>query len=204
MDIALLKEQYNWIKEKQRQETCVVVFKKASTSEEIIVKSPVSVVPMHQAMRRRPLERQLSVQEVQSDIFQDQGNSLWRTHLGLHRNGCAVSGVGSYHNQDPFAIQSNLFRESSLESTESSEKLTSDPEELDGSVSLGSSTSGLEAGDSKPSRKYSAPSVLSRQSSLVRSRPTQALSTARHYPFPQLKCPRKSEAAMRLGMYSSF
>ncbi|XP_062377759.1 uncharacterized protein C9orf152-like [Sardina pilchardus] len=200
MDIALLKEQYNWIKEKQRQETRVVVFKKASTNEEIIGKSPVSVVPMHQEMRRRPLQRQLSMQEAQSDIFQDQGNSLWRTHLGLHRNGCTAS----YHNQDPIAIQSNLFRDSSLESTESSEKLTSDPEELEGSVSLGSSTSGQEAEDGKPTRQFSAPSVLSRRSSLIRSRPAQAPSTARHYPFPQLKCPRKSEAARRLGMYASF
>ena len=181
-------------------------FLTASNNEETVGKSPVSVVPMHQEVRRRPLQRQLSLREAQSDIFQDQGNSLWRTHLGLHRNSCTVDGAGSgsYHDQDPSAIQSTLFRDSSSESTESSEKLTCDPEEPEGSVRLGSSTSGQEEGDGKFSRKFSAPSVLSRQLSLVRHLPSPAHSTTRHYPFPQVKCPRKSEAARRLGMYSSF
>lgn len=179
-------------------------FLPASTSEEFARKSPVSVVPMHREMSRTPLERQLSVSEDHSDFFIDHGSSLWRTHLGLHRESNTVFGAGSCHKQYSSAIQNSLFRDSSLESTESSDKLTSDLEELDSSVSLGSSASAQEMEDNKPSRKFSAPSVLSRQSSLVRRHPSQIHSTAGHYPFPHLKCPRKSEAARRLGMYSSF
>lgn len=204
MDIALLEKQYNWNKEKQKKETRVVVFKTASTNEELARKSLVNVVPMHREINRRSLQRQLSISEDHSDFFMDHGSSLWRTHLGLHREGTTVFGDGSCHKQYSSVIPNSLFRDSSLESTESSDKLTSDPEELDSSMSLGSSASAQEMEDHKPSRKFSAPSVLSSQPSLVRRHPSQTHSTARHYPFPQLKGPRKSEAARRLGMYTSF
>ncbi|KAL2085244.1 hypothetical protein ACEWY4_018564 [Coilia grayii] len=263
MDIALLKEQYNCIKEKQRQETRVVVFKKASSYEEAVEQSPVTVVPMRQEVKRAPLKRQLS--EVHSDIFQNHSGSVWRTHLGLHRKGCcAVNGVGGalYSNQVLPTTPSTLLRDSSLESTGSSEKLASDCEESEGPVGIGSSsirgqeegsssirgqreegdsstrgqteegdsstrgqteegssstrgqteegdssTRVQEEGSSSCPRKGagSARPVLRRQWSLCSHRPSQPPPpTVCYYPFPQLKCPRKSEAARRLGMYSSF
>lgn len=51
MDIALLKEQYNWIKEKQRQETRVVVFKNGkyrvlSSCEEVVAWTRAEILPI--------------------------------------------------------------------------------------------------------------------------------------------------------------
>lgn len=58
--------------------------------------------------------------------------------------------------------------------------------------------------NSVDSRKFSEPAVLSRRLSSSSSRSTLYTTSACHYPFPQLKSPRKSEAACKLGLYSSF
>ncbi|KAG7488648.1 hypothetical protein MATL_G00037100 [Megalops atlanticus] len=88
MDIALLKEQYNWIKEKQKLQTRVVLFKKAPDNEEICGKALVNMVPVSQEVRNpKAFEEQMPVKEIQFNFVDDLDNdkSPWRTHLGIHR-----------------------------------------------------------------------------------------------------------------------
>ncbi|KAJ8418807.1 hypothetical protein AAFF_G00003060 [Aldrovandia affinis] len=98
MDIARLKEQYLWIKEKQMHQTRVVLFQKAPSNEEICGKSLVNMVPVNQEMRNtKAFEEQLPVKEIQYNFLADLDNDKtpWRTHLGIHRMTHAGSRIKS-------------------------------------------------------------------------------------------------------------
>ncbi|XP_076827393.1 uncharacterized protein LOC143474019 isoform X2 [Brachyhypopomus gauderio] len=205
MDIALLKDQYNSIRDKQKRETRVIYFKNGS-KQEITDKSLVSMVPMQQV--KHSLKRQEALQEIHFDFVRDPDSAPWRTHLGMYRRTCpAVDATRLQHAQlktstgDSTSSGSDGNAERSGEIMDSSDLLSEDCEEDVGSQ-------GLCKNDQKDNgsgsiRKSSAPEVLSRQLSCG-SNPSSPASASYHYPFPQLKCPRKSEAACKLGLYSSF
>ncbi|XP_030625819.1 uncharacterized protein C9orf152-like [Chanos chanos] len=207
MDIALLKEQYNWIKEKQRNETRVVMFKKAaSNKEEISGKSLISVVPMCQS--NESVVRHKPSREVEFDFVRDPERAPWRTHLGLHRMASTNNCIELQQQPDNVAANQNSAQIDSLSSdrsesnTDSSDKLSLSSEDPKSDYSLESRTE--ENPDPTSSRKLSAPAVLSRQRSFGGYKASHIPMSPIHYPFPHLKCPKKSEAARRLGMYSSF
>ncbi|XP_072534991.1 uncharacterized protein [Salminus brasiliensis] len=203
MDIALLKEQYNSNRDKQKLETRVIYFRKAaSNNEEISGKALVNVVPMRQA--RRSLMRQASVQDTRFDFVRDPDCSPWRTHLGMYRRTCAAVDANQLQHTkvktstgDSASSASVGNGERSVEVTDSSGHLSEECEEVDGDKWHKDSSS-------EESRKFSAPEILSRRLSSGSSRSNHSTSSSYHYPFPQLKSPRKSEAACRLGLYSSF
>ncbi|MCI4374101.1 hypothetical protein PGIGA_G00002160 [Pangasianodon gigas] len=206
MDIALLKEQYNSIKDKQKRQTRVICFAKApSTNEEISGKSLVNVVPMRQA--RHALMRQASVQEPQFDFVRDPDNATWRTHLGMYRRTCSIPDTNqsqpSNHKTSTGDSTSTSTDNAvhSVEVTDSSDQLSEDCEGYGNTHHLGNIVQ-IDCG-SEGFRKFSAPAVLSRQLSCGSYRSTHP-PVSQFYPFPQLKCPKKSEAARRLGLYSSF
>uniref|UniRef100_A0A8C7LEZ3 Uncharacterized protein n=1 Tax=Oncorhynchus kisutch TaxID=8019 RepID=A0A8C7LEZ3_ONCKI len=137
MDIALLTEQYNLTKEKQKRQTLVVLFRQGRHRFTRVVRE-----------------------------------------LGTHPTGVAFSRT--------------LTCLSDIEKV-LGDSISIHPVEL--------STSNSSSG----SRKFSAPAILSRQLSFGGQRPPLLSSCPHHhYPFPQRKGPKKSEAARRLGMYSSF
>ncbi|XP_051543460.1 uncharacterized protein C9orf152-like [Myxocyprinus asiaticus] len=186
MDIALLKEQYNTIKDKQRRETRVVCFTKEVNHEEISGKNLVDIVPVCQA-KHSPLT-EASVLETQFGFVEDPESGPWHTHLDVYRMTHATNGIEHSNHT------SNRSRDLTAE--------TASTEDSDGNHHLKNST--LNNCITLNSRKLSAPAVLSRQLSFgsYRSCPTPA--TSRYYPFPQMKCPKKSETARRLGLYSSI
>uniref|UniRef100_A0A4W5PW50 TBC1 domain-containing protein n=1 Tax=Hucho hucho TaxID=62062 RepID=A0A4W5PW50_9TELE len=76
-DIALLREQYNCTKEKQK--TRVVLFR-----QEISGKALVNMVPVNQEMKSTH-ERKWSVSEAEIDFVRHLETTPWYTHLGIHR-----------------------------------------------------------------------------------------------------------------------
>ncbi|KAK7123293.1 hypothetical protein R3I93_021642 [Phoxinus phoxinus] len=80
MDIALLKEQYNSIRDEQRRQTHVLCFKTAQYSEEINSEHPVFQV------------KRSSTQAQVSEFAVDCAGGQWRTHLDAHRLTHTTSG----------------------------------------------------------------------------------------------------------------
>ncbi|KAM9488466.1 uncharacterized protein C9orf152-like isoform 1-T2 [Clarias gariepinus] len=206
MDIALLQEQYNSIREKQKRETRVICFAKASsTNEEISGKSLVNVVPMRQI--RHALTRQDSVQEPLFDFVRDPDNATWRTHLGMYRRTYSITDtkqaqLGNHKTSigDSTSISTDNTVHS-VEVTDSSDQLSEDCEGYGNRHHLSKKVQ--EDCGSDGFRKFSAPAALTRQLSSGSYQSTHT-PVSPYYPFPQIKCPRKSEAARRLGLYSSF
>ncbi|XP_038852865.1 uncharacterized protein LOC120050352 [Salvelinus namaycush] len=196
MDIALLTEQYNLTKEKQKRQTLVVLFRQVSTdAAEISGQALVNVVPINQEMKSKH-ERKRSVSESENDFVGDLERAPWRKPLDIHRQ---TNVIITPHTNPTITGSNSSFTSLSEDFPEtSSEKVLGDSISIH-SVEL--STSNSRSG----SRKFSAPAILSRQLSFGGQRPPLLSSCPHHhYPFPQRKGPKKSEAARRLGMYSSF
>ncbi|XP_046880351.1 uncharacterized protein C9orf152-like [Hypomesus transpacificus] len=215
MDIALLREQYRCTREKQKRQTQVVLFRQAPVVETDGC-SMVSVVPFsHGSGEDSPERWGLPNQDSQppSSVHMEKGP--WHSHLGMHRRTCLVNNapmpqttfnpscpsvVSSTPCSSPSPLSEGQSRGSAGELTPSGASTSGSSEELDSGVSGGSS------------RKSSAPAVLSRQLSFgshhSRGGGAHPLgpssSSPHHYPFPQRKTLTKSEAAKRLGLYSSF
>ncbi|KAM9416740.1 uncharacterized protein ACWYII_023192 [Salvelinus alpinus] len=192
MDIALLTEQYNLTKEKQKRQTLVVLFRQVSTdAAEISGQALVNVVPINQEMKSKH-ERKRLVSESENDFVGDLERAPWSKPLGIHRQ---TNVIITPHTNPTITGSNSSF--TSL-SEDFPEKVLGDSISIH-SVEL--STSNSRSG----SRKFSAPAILSRQLSFGGQRPPLLSSCPHHhYPFPQRKGPKKSEAARRLGMYSSF
>lgn len=146
----------------------------AAQNSEEMNKTLVDVVPV---CLRSPAT---SVQETLVEFVVDSAGGLWRTHLDVHR---------LTHTAEVSEHRNHVSSEDSRTSSES-ERLPED------------SNHHLKNSSALNSRKMSAPAVLSRQMSFGSYRSTPAGS--KYYPFPQKKCPRKSETARRLGLYASF
>ncbi|XP_062335581.1 uncharacterized protein C9orf152-like [Osmerus eperlanus] len=197
MDITLLREQYRCTREKQKRQTQVVLFRQAPVVETDGC-SMVSVVPFSQGSGEDSTERWgLPNQDSQSPSSVDMEKGPWHSHLGMHRRTCVVSSTPC---SSPSPLSEGQSRGSAGELTPSGASTSGSSEELDSGVSGGSS------------RKSSAPAVLSRQLSFGShhsrgggAHPLGPSSASpHHYPFPQRKTLTKSEAAKRLGLYSSF
>ncbi|KAK1171984.1 hypothetical protein AOXY_G4447 [Acipenser oxyrinchus oxyrinchus] len=167
----------------------------------------VSVVSISQNVRKaKAFEVEMPFKEIQFNFpgnLQDYA-SPWHTHLGLYRN-------------TQTERRNTGTAEESAKTMDSGEQPspTADPS-LPQDISLscqqaaytseGASQSDVpdRMGDSlthRP-RKLSTPAIQTGQQSLVAYKPpssTKLLS----YPFPQKKCPKKSEAARRLGLYAA-
>ncbi|KAK2870500.1 hypothetical protein QQF64_021519 [Cirrhinus molitorella] len=177
MDIELLKEQYNSIREKQRRQTHVICFRKAQNDEEMSGRNLVDLVPVCQ-IQRSPSTK---TPETPLEFVVDSESCLWRSHLDMHR---------TKHTPD----ETEHRNENSEWSTEAS-STSSESERLSDDSNPGEP-------HLKSSRKFSAPAVLSRQLSFGSYRSTP--SGSKYYPFPQRKSLRKSETARKLGLYASL
>lgn len=154
---------------------------------------------------RHTLMRQASVQEPQFDFVRDPDNATWRTHLGMYRRTYSIpdtnqSQTGNYKTStgDSTSTDNTVH---SVEVTDLSDQLSEDCEGYDNRHHLHNKVQ--EDCESECFRKFSGPAVLTRQLSCGSYRSTHTPPSP-YYPFPQFKCPRKSEAACKLGLYSSF
>ncbi|KFQ99545.1 Uncharacterized protein C9orf152, partial [Nipponia nippon] len=88
MDVSLLEEQYDHIKQKQKLQSHIIVFK-TGENESVLPESMVNAVLINKKVRRsksfteRVPVRKVRLEATSSGTVQD--NSLWRTHLGIHR-----------------------------------------------------------------------------------------------------------------------
>lgn len=177
----------------------------SSTNEEISGKSLVNMVPMRQV--RHALMRQASVQEPQFDFVRDPDNATWRTHLGMYRRTYSIPATNQSQPRNHKTSTGDSTSTStdntvhSVDITDINDKLSEDCEGFDSRYNV--SNKAQEDCGFEGFRKFSAPAVLSRQLSCGSYRSTHTPASP-YYPFPHLKCPRKSEAARRLGLYSSF
>lgn len=214
MDIELLREQYRCTREKQKRETQVVLFKQAPVLD-TGGDSLVSVVPVIQRKGGSPERCGALPGDPQFPSSTHLERGPWHTHLGMHRRTCLANGVPTAphtcHPCTPSAASSTPCSSRSPSLSDDHSQGSVGELTPSGASTPGSSVeldSGLSEGSN---RKFSAPAVLSRQLSFGGQHHrgglhplTLSCSAPHHYPFPQRKTLRKSEAAKRLGMYSSF
>uniref|UniRef100_A0A8C4SAF7 TBC1 domain-containing protein n=1 Tax=Erpetoichthys calabaricus TaxID=27687 RepID=A0A8C4SAF7_ERPCA len=150
----------------------------------------VSMVPVnHEVRKPEAFDDQIPVKEIQLDP-QDYKTS-WHTHLGIYRKAQAKSqklyDVSSLSNVERDIVN----QESSADKDLSSVREISTSDKQHDFVTF-------------VPRKFSASGSLSRQLSIVSYKPPASSSKLCYYPFPQRKCPKKSEAARRLGLYATY
>ncbi|XP_061096920.1 uncharacterized protein C9orf152-like [Conger conger] len=196
MDIALLKEQYNCNKRKQMLQTRVVLFKKAPNNEEICGKSLVNMIPVNQEVKYpKVFEENFPVREIKFNFVDDldSDKTPWRTHLGIHRMTSVTGNLLKTSDTMASTTTSNPSsnQDLTLESTESKEVDSIASENLNGCQFL----------DSGGRSEQVTPA--SRNLSSSWSECSLPSVSSHYYPFPQRKCPKKSEAARKLGMYSA-
>ncbi|KAM8822666.1 uncharacterized protein AB9W97_004981 [Spinachia spinachia] len=204
MDVSLLREQYRCNREEQRRHVLLRTVSEAVTQGVELPWEPLRGMP--------PV--------VTFDPNPATCGDPWRVNLDLHRHG--RPGVTAESSPETTRTDSSLRRSSS------SSESCSITDEVNADGSKGEpDQSGGSRGDHPPgSDESSAPSSilledLKEEASVLRTsckapalRFTRQLSLGgvdssngvhqNHHPFPNRKTPRISEAAKRLGMYSSF
>ncbi|KAM9573534.1 LOW QUALITY PROTEIN: uncharacterized protein C9orf152 homolog [Guaruba guarouba] len=87
MDVSFLEEQYDHIKQKQKLQSHVIVFK-TGEHESVIPESMVNTVIINKKVRSKSFTEHVPVRKVRLEMTSSgntQDNSLWHTHLGIHR-----------------------------------------------------------------------------------------------------------------------
>ncbi|XP_005150086.3 uncharacterized protein C9orf152 homolog [Melopsittacus undulatus] len=216
MDVSFLEEQYDHIKQKQKLQSHVIIFK-TGEHESVIPKSMVNTVIINKKVRSKSFTEHVPVRKVRLEMTSSgntQDNSLWHTHLGIHRLVQApyegvIQDVSHCKNGPCNFDKQRLISQGN--STLQSKELEG-ANELSAPSQLGSSsmlnTFSKENGSSisstcpKPSPKSATSAVWTHQ----HISPTKCMSACNKlnfYPFPNKKGPRVSEAAKRLGLYVS-
>ncbi|OCT75474.1 uncharacterized protein C9orf152 [Xenopus laevis] len=203
MDISRLEEQYHCIKQKQKQQTHIIVFK-AGESELISGEPMLNTVAVNEVIRKqKSFEEQIPVKDVMLEVpdksYLKESDGSWHAHLNIHRmvqldcqfgiqNGSVnkVRAINFENKRPPFnrmvscdTVSNNHKERRSLERNGRSSSVDSPH---------GSSYS-------KCSLQHTVPASWA---SLKLSSPSDKLT---YYPFPQKKNPRISETARKLGLY---
>ncbi|XP_007909847.1 uncharacterized protein LOC103190767 isoform X2 [Callorhinchus milii] len=230
MDINVLQEHYDSIRKRQREQHCITFRSvKSKPASGAFLDLQIKTVTVNCTVRKqKAFVEQLPVKRVtlelpKKDYMQD-NYTPWRTHLDLHR-------VVQAQDCKCHKFQSNgKVKEAKENNVNSKIGLTGGnfppdqkvfPGSLDHTIPNGEATAymtfrpdELEKSNHsfnkhnhcvpKINKRYSLPSershILASKDGLV----TRAPSSLRldYYPFPQLKPPRKSDAAKSLGLYA--
>nr|XP_033787593.1 uncharacterized protein C9orf152 homolog [Geotrypetes seraphini] len=203
MDVSLLEEQYSCIKEKQKLQTHIIVYKTGENNP-IPRESLVSTIALNKRSQKlKALQGHIPVRgvtlEVSSNCNPQDQNATWHTHLDVHR---LMQVDNTSHNNTELAINTGIrFDTESDKPAAPSELSTEAKSELTDSWRL-SNSSTKESQIMFPSiqRKASLRSITpTTWSSHI---PTKIISVSnKYYPFPQKKTPKISEVARRLGLY---
>nr|XP_056713874.1 uncharacterized protein C9orf152 homolog [Euleptes europaea] len=209
MDVSLLEEQYGCLKQKQKLQTHIIVFK--TGERETVPEGPVvSTVLVNKKTRKaKAFKEHIPIRAVSLGLpcsGNIQESSPWRIHLGIHRL------VEGEHGKAPWDRQVHTNSETTLqeESTTSSEELLTGSEQSVESVSKEGNSSPAEKSESSnptgctdaPVASVTSPVWTHSEISISKLAPATS-SKLTYYPFPQKKTPRISEAARRLGLYVS-
>ncbi|XP_063003476.1 uncharacterized protein C9orf152 homolog [Elgaria multicarinata webbii] len=201
MDVSILEEQYDCLKQKQKLQTHVIVFKTV-VNETFPKESMISTVLINKKMRKaKAFEEGLPIREVSLELpcsESIQESSPWRIHLGIHRLAQREQQKG------PCVVIQNKNEEISTESKILSQKesVMSCKESI-GLHSKQEKSSPDEKTDSSNSPLPSVTSPVWTHSQISASKLVLTSSKLPYYPFPQKKTPKISEAARRLGLYVS-
>ncbi|KAM9307619.1 uncharacterized protein C9orf152 homolog [Gastrophryne carolinensis] len=208
MDISRLEEQYYGMKQKQKLQTHIIVFK-AGENKLISGDPVVNTVPVNErVLKQKPFKEQLPVKEVTLELldknYLKDRYGTWHAHLNIHR--MVQMDCQTLHNADDKTsplhkdIDKSILFTRLLSSEEQPKKnLEHITEEVE--------TKGL-------NERRNSVNNLYRRSSLKHpvttswghyQSPTSKASSPTEklyfYPFPQKKNPRISETARRLGLY---
>ncbi|KAM6141523.1 uncharacterized protein C9orf152 homolog [Phoenicopterus ruber ruber] len=217
MDISLLEEQYDHMKQKQKLQSHIIVFK-TGECESVLPESMVNAVLINKKVRRSksftecvPV-RKVRLETTSSGNVQD--NSLWRTHLGIHRTVQApCQGVPwdlshcknrpcSFDNQRLIAKGNGTLQHKELEGSSELSALS----QLRSLSMLDSFSkengSNISSTCQKPPLKSATSAVWTHQH-ISSTKCMPACNKLNFYPFPNKKGPRISEAARKLGLYVS-
>lgn len=216
MDVSFLEEQYDHIKQKQKLQSHVIVFK-TGEHESVIPESMVNAVIINKKVRSKSFTEHVPVRKVRLEMTSSgnaQDNSLWHTHLGIHRLVQATcqgatqdvshckNGPCSFDKQRLISQKNGTLQAKELE----------EARELSALSQLGSSSvlnnfskengSSISSTCPKPPLKSPTSAVWTHQR-ISSTKCMPACNKLNFYPFPNKKGPRISEAAKRLGLYVS-
>uniref|UniRef100_A0A8D0C6N2 TBC1 domain-containing protein n=1 Tax=Salvator merianae TaxID=96440 RepID=A0A8D0C6N2_SALMN len=205
MDVSVLEEQYNCLKEKQKLQTHIIVFKPGG-NETVPKESMVNAVLINKKMRTaKALQEGIPIREVSLELpcsENIQENSPWRIHLGIHRLAQGEPQKSLYNGQIKNE-QTNSKLLSQEESMTPCEELLEGCEESNESQSKQENLITAEKTNNSNLAFTSVSSLVWTQSQTSASKLTPASCKLPYYPFPQKKTPKISEAARRLGLYVS-
>nr|DBA25066.1 TPA: hypothetical protein GDO54_012639 [Pyxicephalus adspersus] len=206
MDISRLEQQYYGIKQKQKLQTHIIVFK--AGENELISRDPIlNTVPVNKKVPKpKPFKEQIPVKEVALELMDNNyikaRNGTWHAHLNIHRMvqtdcHCTFSEETAEHNKDiDKSLLFNRLLISEQQPSNNYKDITGERE-----------SSGLTEDNKSVHNLY-------RKSSLQHpmltswghyqfpsSKPSSPTEKLFFYPFPQKKNPRISETARKLGLY---
>ncbi|CAM5094551.1 unnamed protein product [Eretmochelys imbricata] len=219
MDVSLLEEQYDCIKQKQKLQTHIIVFK-TGENQPVPGESMVNGILINKKIRKpKEFKEHIPVRKVTLDLTSNgnvQDSSPWRTHLGIHRLLQAEcqkvpSDLAHWKNEqisfdnERLTVKENVMLpyEKTLTASEHS---TVSLDELGNSSMLNSPTeensNSISGICQKPPLKSVSSAIWTHQQ-ISSTKCTPISSKLSYYPFPRKKTPRISEAAKRLGLYVS-
>ncbi|XP_048178197.1 uncharacterized protein C9orf152 homolog [Corvus hawaiiensis] len=217
MDVSVLEEQYDHIKQKQKLQPHIIVYKTGG-HESILPESMVNPVLINKKVKRSKSYRgdvpvrKVTLEATNSGDSED--NLLWRVHLGTHRLGQGP-GQGdswdlSHCNKAPWSFDNQRLISKGNDTLKTKEY--EGASELSELRQLGSSSvlnspreengCNISSSCQKPPLK-SATAALWAHQQISATKCMPACNKMNFYPFPNRKGPRISEAARRLGLYVS-
>ncbi|KAM3928824.1 uncharacterized protein C9orf152 homolog [Leptodactylus fuscus] len=206
MDIHRLEEQYNGMKQKQKLQTHIIVFK--SGDKDLILREPdVNTVQVNERVRKcTAFKDQIPVKEVSLELsdknYLKERNGTWHAHLNIHR----MVQLSSHptpranlpdHDKD---INKTILFERLLNSQSQPIDVPAPSTKIMEMKELNGDHQCISIFRRKSSLKNPIPSSWS-QYPFLNSKPTSPTEKLVYYPFPQKKNPRISEAARKLGLY---
>ncbi|XP_056340178.1 uncharacterized protein C9orf152 homolog [Oenanthe melanoleuca] len=215
MDVSVLEEQYDHIKQKQKLQPHIIVYKTGG-HESVLPESIVNPVLINKKVKRsKSCRGDVPVRKVTLETI-SRGDSeddlLWRIHLGTHRLGQAPGQGDSWDLSQcipwSFDNQRLISKGNSTAETEKSAGAgeLSELRQLGSSSVLNSLSKengcNIPSSCQKPPLKPATAALWPHQQiSATKCMPT--CNKLNFYPFPNRKGPRISEAARRLGLYVS-
>ncbi|XP_072781404.1 uncharacterized protein C9orf152 homolog [Taeniopygia guttata] len=217
MDVSTLEEQYDHIKQKQKLQPHIIVYKTGG-HESPLPESMINPVLINKKVKRsKSCRGDVPVRKVPLATMNGGGSEddlLWRVHLGRHRLGQALGQGDSWHlshcNSPPWSFDSQRLISKGNDTPQTEEPAgASEMSELGqlGSASVLNSLSNendcnISSSCQKPPLK-SPTAALWAQQQISATKCMPACNKLNFYPFPNRKGPRISEAARRLGLYVS-
>ncbi|XP_053840243.1 uncharacterized protein C9orf152 homolog [Vidua macroura] len=217
MDVSMLEEQYDHIKQKQKLQPHIILYKTGG-HDSLLPESMINPVLINKKVKRsKSCRGDVPVRKVTLETMNggdSEDDLLWRVHLGSHRLGQAL-GQGDSLDLSHCKGTPWSFDNQRLISKGNGTPQTKEPagaSELSELGQLGSSSvlnslskengCNISSSCQKPPLKSPTAALWAHQQ-ISATKCMPACNKLNFYPFPNRKGPRISEAARRLGLYVS-